>query len=118
MKNFVRQTQNTIRIKAEKPHADGRFYIRDKYLREARDTGKKMVVDLNGEKYVFTFREWMDGAKKMEKVFLIPDKPMKLYGNYLKKFEMKKPIEQISVMSAFAQLSEDQRLQVEAALRR
>ena len=118
MSNFVHETQNTIRIKAEKPHADGRFYIRDKYLREARDTGKKMVVELNGEKYMFTFREWMDGAKKMEKVFLIPDHPMKLYGNYLRKFTYRKEPEQISVMNAFTQLTEAQRLQIESFLHR
>lgn len=118
MKNFVSKTQNTIRIKAEKPHADGRFYIRDKYLREARNTGRKIVVEHDGNKFMFTYREWMEEAKRMEKVYLIPDRPMVLFGNYLKRFEMKKPEEQISVMGAFSRLSEAQRLQIRAALGR
>lgn len=89
------ETPNTIHIKIVEPPIAGMFYIRDKWLKKAKETKKKIVLEYNGEKYVATYKEWMKGAKKMEKVFLIKEQPMVLFGNYIRRF-LKQNLQPIS----------------------
>lgn len=86
MVNKPVELDTTIKINVEKPIA-GMFYIRDKYLRLARDKNKTITLVYKNKKYVATYKQWMKGAKKMTKEFLIPGNPMVLYGNYFMKFK-------------------------------
>lgn len=76
-----------IEIKFEKPlftYGEGFFiYLRDKYLKEAKKTGKVMRIETSEGVGYYTYKEWKDGAKYMEQVFKFKDMPLKLWGNYL-----------------------------------
>lgn len=110
---MTQQTPHTIQIKVEEKPLAGLFYIRDKWLKIAKKTGKKIVLTYNNEKYIATYKEWMKGAKKMEKIFLIPDQPMILYGNYLSKFKIKeKPTKIEGVMNVVTRMPEVYRNQL------
>lgn len=75
-----------IEISIGKPlfeYEGGHFiYIRDKYLREAKKTGKPMRIKTPEGEALYTYEEWMKGAKRMEQVFKFPDHPLLLWGNY------------------------------------
>lgn len=75
-----------IEISFSKPlfeYEGGQFlYLRDKYLREARRTGKPMRIKTPEGEALYTYEEWMEGAKRMEEVFKFPSSPMILWGNY------------------------------------
>lgn len=75
-----------IEIEFSKPlfEYEGRYfiYLRDKYLREARRTGKLLSIKTPQGVGFYTYEEWMKGAKRMEQVFKFPDRPLKLIGNY------------------------------------
>ena len=86
-----KQTPNTIHFTVEKDLIAGRFFIREKWLKIAKK-GKRIVIEYKGERYACTYREWMKGAKKMEKEFLIPNHPMILYGNYPRKLPLHKEV--------------------------
>lgn len=117
MKNFVTETRNTIHIKILEDPIAGVFYIRDKYLKRAKLTGKKLVIEYNEKKYICTYKEWMKGAKRMEKIFLIPNQPMILWGQYIAKFKKKKEPEIVSnVMQSITSMPEKYRLQIKAQL--
>lgn len=112
------ETQHTIRIKIEEPPIAGVFYIRDKWLDKAKRFNKKIVLEYEGQIYITSYKEWMKGAKKMEKVFLIPDRPMLLWGQYIEKFK-KKPEPEIigNVMgSAIGGMKEEQIAFIKAKL--
>jgi hypothetical protein len=118
MSDFVFETQHTIHIKiTDKPHADGRFYIRLLYLEKAKKYNKKIIVEYQGQKYICSYKEWMKDSKKMEKVFLIPEHPMILYGNYIRRFIPKKPEVHIEgMMNIAANMPEKYFLQAKAKL--
>ena len=73
-----------IEVTINKPLYFNYCFIRDKYIKQARRTGKKLHITIPGviEGY-FTASEWMKNAKRMEKEFKIPGHPMILYGNYV-----------------------------------
>lgn len=54
-------------------------YIRDSHLK-----GKNLKVIIPQGSAVIDCKEWISTGKKMEKVFLIPNKPMILWGNSVK----------------------------------
>jgi len=74
-------TDNYIEITIFKPLYGNFCYIRDSYIRESKRTGKKLKIKLPNGTGIMSADEWMDGAKRIEKVFKIPEKPMVLYGN-------------------------------------
>jgi hypothetical protein len=73
-----------IEIKIYKPLYGTFCYIRDTYIWEAQRTGKKLRITVPQGVGIMTAEEWLNGAKRMEKVFKIPTKPMILYGNEVK----------------------------------
>lgn len=80
-----------VEVEIRKPLFDNFVYIRDVYLNRAKREGVPIKIKIpegayKGE-YVTSYEEFMKGAKKMEKVFNIPNKPMVLWGNYAKNQE-------------------------------
>ena len=82
MNNDYRVTKDFIEITIRKPLGDGFCFIRDKYIKDASRTGKMLKIKLPDGEAVVSADTWMSGAKKVEKVFKIPSRPMVLYGNY------------------------------------
>lgn len=119
--NDVVETENTIRIPIEKL-LGGRFYINNKFLKRAKATGKKLLLTYKDEKYLCTYKQWMKDAKRMKKPFLIPDCPMILYGNYVRRFIIKsepKPKQEIvSVMDHLGNMPQVYRDRIRAMLTR
>lgn len=76
-----------VEVKIEKPLYGTMVYIRDKYLKQAIKENGPLTIICAGKKYMVGPYKWLEDAKKMEKEFLIPGKPMVLYGNHLSKFE-------------------------------
>lgn len=75
-----------VEIEIKKPLYGSMVYIRDKYLKQAMKENGPINIICDGKKYMISPYEWTSDAKKMEKEFLIPGKPMILYGNHLAKF--------------------------------
>jgi len=76
-----------INVTIKKPLFGSKVYIRDKYLNQAHRQKTQVCVSCKGEKYIVDPKEWIHTGDKMEKVFLIPEKPMVLWGNFLEKFK-------------------------------
>lgn len=80
-------TKPFIEVTINKPlffHDSSPFvYIADKYIQKARKTGKLLRINTPQKTRVVNYKDWLINAKFIEKVFLIPDRPMKLWGNYL-----------------------------------
>ncbi len=117
MKDFY-ETNTTYHILFKEVHADGRFYISKSRLTHIKLSGKRIVVEYKDEKYSFTYKEWMNGARKMEKVFLFPDRPMILYGQVLskgKKIVNEQP-DNVSAINNLANMPEIYRNQIKASL--
>lgn len=76
-----------VEIEIKKPLYGTMVYIRDKHIRQAINEHGPINIICDGKKYMIGPYEWLEGAQKMEKEFLIPGKPMILYGNHLSKFE-------------------------------
>ena len=74
-------TSDYIEIKIFKPLYGNFCYIRDSYIRLAMRTGKKLKIILPNGTGIMSADEWMVNAKRIEKVFKIPESPMVLYGN-------------------------------------
>ena len=73
-----------IEVEIKKPLYGTKVFIRDKYIKQARKENKKLKIisgDITG---IYSPKEWLEKAEKMEKVFNFPDRPMVLWGNYLK----------------------------------
>ena len=68
----------------EKPLFGTKYYIRDKYIDIAKKRKLKLVLKTPDGIATYTPKEWMTGAEKMEKVFLIEDHPMILFGKHIK----------------------------------
>jgi len=75
---------NYIDVKIDKPLYGTFVYIRDKYLNQAKSSGWPLRITTPHGVGVMSYESFMRGAKKMEKVFLIPEKPMILYGNFIR----------------------------------
>lgn len=76
-----------IQIIIHKPVYGTFVYIRKAYIEEAMKQviPLHIIIDNIGEAYL-SGESWLDGSQMIEKEFLIPGKPMKLYGNHLSKF--------------------------------
>lgn len=58
--------------------------IRDRILEDARKAGVQMLLTCPGGKEIVNPSKWMKSAKRIEKVFLIPEHPMVLYQGFIK----------------------------------
>lgn len=72
-----------IEIEFKKPlyQYEGAYCIRlyDKYLKQAKKTGKALRITTPHGVGIYTYQEWMKGAKKFKQVYLIPERPMILW---------------------------------------
>ena len=75
---------STIKVEIRKPLYGTFCYIRDVYISRAKKEGKMLEITIPQGTMIVSPEEWMEGAKRMEKVFKIPNKPMVLYGNNVK----------------------------------
>ncbi len=58
--------------------------IREKYLREAIRRREPLKITIPQGSAMINPAEWIRTGKATEQVFLIPDRPMKMWGNYVK----------------------------------
>lgn len=72
-----------IEVFIKKPIHGNFVFIRDKYLNKAESACEKLRIRTPKGERICTPAEWKRNAKYMEKVFLRPDEPMKLWGNYV-----------------------------------
>jgi len=73
-----------IEVEIKKPLYGTKVFIRDKYIKQAQKEGKKLRIISGDMTGIYEPSEWLEKAEKMEKVFNFPDRPMILWGNYLK----------------------------------
>lgn len=102
MTNDYIVTKTAVIITMRKPVYGSLFYIRDKYIKIARDKKIPLVIKSPEGTSTWDVKDWMRGAKKMKKVFQFPDNPMILYGNFVqqaieKRTERKKLEKKIEV---------------------
>lgn len=57
--------------------------IREKYIWKAKREGKKLKIRIPQGTAIVSPSKFLRGAKRIEKVFKIPDKPMVLYCNHV-----------------------------------
>ena len=67
----------------KKPLYGTMVYVREMYLDRARKMNVKLHIQSPNGEITCTADEWMKGAKYMEKVFLRPEEPMRLWGKQL-----------------------------------
>lgn len=81
MKNTVIniEIKNPLYVHGMRPFV----YISDKYIKKAKKTGKLLRIKTPFGTGIVSYKDWLTNAKFMEKVFLRPDEPMKLWGNYV-----------------------------------
>jgi hypothetical protein len=72
-----------VEVFVKKPLYDNFVFIRDIYINEAERSNQKLRIRIPRGERVCTPGEWKRGAKYMEKVFLRPGEPMKLWGNHV-----------------------------------
>lgn len=75
-----------ISVYINKPLYASFVYVRDKYIKEAKNKNCRLKISCPTETCLVTADEWLKDAKMIEKEFLIPGHPMKLYGNLISRF--------------------------------
>jgi hypothetical protein len=74
-----------IEVFIQKPSYDSFVYVRDIYITRAEKTNQLLRIKTPKHERICSAAEWKQGAKVMKKVFLKPDEPMILWGNYVTK---------------------------------
>ena len=77
---------NYINVYIQKPVYSSFVYVRDKYLKQAKREGKHLKISCPIASCIVSPDEWLKDAQKIEKVFLMKDRPMILFGNHIAKF--------------------------------
>jgi hypothetical protein len=85
-----------IYVDIKKPIYGNYVGIRDKYIWKAKREGKKLHIRIPQGSCTMSPDKFLKGAKRIEKVFLIPDKPMVLYANNIQ-LDNHTPLEDVSV---------------------
>ena len=75
------KNKRNIIVEIKKPLYQNFAYIRDKYLYEAIERGVNVEIRIPQGTAVVDPKKWIKTGKRMEKVFLLPDNPMILWGN-------------------------------------
>lgn len=70
--------------------------IREKYIWQAKREHKKLRITIPQGEVIISPEAYLKGATRIEKVFLIPDKPMILYCNTLH-LDKKYPLEDVTI---------------------
>lgn len=98
LKNYNDVNIETVDVTIRKPLYDNFVNIRDTYLRTAIRQGKLLRVTIPQGTAVVDPREWVATGKVSYQVFLRPDEPMKLVGNYVPLPVEKSDTEQLSLI--------------------
>ena len=107
----------------EKPIYGSCYGIWDKWIKLAKKKNLIMVVNTpHGTATYSSFREWVIGAKKINRYFKNPDVPMIFYSREIleditlrekrKKAEKKQEVNQVSATGALAQSTDQKRLEM------
>ena len=90
-------TRRAIIIDLHKPIYESFYAIWDKWLKIAKSRNLTLVVNSKFGKSTYSYQEWMNGAKRMERYYKNPDEPMIFWGKNLlpeiRKREKRKKIE-------------------------
>ena len=78
-----RKTQQYQDVEIKKPLYNNFVYIYDRIIRVAIRNKRLLRIKMPQGVGIADPREWIKTGKKMEKVFLRPDEPMILFGNYV-----------------------------------
>ena len=73
-------TKEKIILELEKPIYGSFYTIWDKWLRLARDKHLAIEVRIKEGIFNFTLQEYLKGAKRTERFYKNPNKPMVFYG--------------------------------------
>lgn len=84
-----------IEVFIEKPLYGNMCFVRDTYINKAKASGEKLHVKSPKGELTCTADEWLKGAKLMEKVFLRPNQPMRLFGKNVPMYEDKNQLRMI-----------------------
>lgn len=76
-----------VSLTIKKPLFDNFVYIRESLLNKAILRNERIEVIIPAGSALIDPKIWKQTGKRMEKVFLRPDEPMVLFGNYLLKNE-------------------------------
>lgn len=98
MKTYNDINIETVDVTIHKPLYDNFVNIRDSYLKTAIRQGKLLRVTIPQGTAVVDPKEWVTTGKKVKQVFLRPDEPMVLYGNYVPLPVEKSDTEQLSLL--------------------
>lgn len=79
---LYRYNTDCVEVEIKKPMYGSFVCIRDTHIKYARQRNLPLKITIPQGVFTLSVEEFMDGAKKIEKVFLIPDRPMVLWGNY------------------------------------
>lgn len=82
--------KQTVHVTIQKPLYGTFVYVRDKYLKQAIREHTDITIHSGEYSCTVSPIRWIMDGKKLEKVFLIPDKPMVLYGNDILKYAEKR----------------------------
>ena len=78
-------------IEIKKPLFGTFCYIRKEAVDHALKYKKLLRITIPQGVGIISPKDWLKEAKYMEKVFMRPDEPMKLYGNYVPVPNIEKP---------------------------
>jgi len=80
---------NYIYVNIKKPIYDNYVGIRETYIWKAKRQGKLLKITTPHGTTIISPTKYLDGADRIEKVFLRPDEPMILYCKNLKPDKIK-----------------------------
>ena len=84
-----------INVNIKKPIYGTYVGIRDKYIWQAKRERKLLRITIPQGTEIISPAKFLKGATRIEKVFLIPDKPMVLYCNHIHRD--REPIENVMI---------------------
>lgn len=87
-----------VEVDIKKPLYGTYVQIRSKYIKEAILSGKLLKITIPQGVGIHDPKEWAKTGKKYEQIFLIPDCPMVLYGNYVKIGQTKEQVEEEKIV--------------------
>lgn len=119
-------TRTSIIFDLHKPIYGSFFGIWDKWIKIAKKKNLYMVVNTPFGKSTFTYKSYMNGAKRMERFFKNPEVPMIFYGREFsadiierdaRKKEEKKEKEIVSsFFDIYSKMPDEERLKLRSKL--
>lgn len=76
-------TRTAVILDLHKPIYESFYAIWDKWLKIAKSHNLTLVVNSKFGKATYSYKDWMKGAKRLERYYKNPDEPMIFYGRPL-----------------------------------